>query len=417
MAKKVTTKKAAAKKIDIKKTQPKAAPKTTSKATMKASHDIATRTIHVGGEPDPVTGAIMPPIYQTSTYVQSAPGIHKGYEYTRSHNPTRTRLEECLASLEQAKHCVVTASGLSAEMLLMHYLPAGSNIICGDDVYGGTYRLFTTIFQDMHNFKFIDTTDAKAVEKAVKEFKPAMIWLETPTNPLLKITDIVAVSAIAKKAKALVVVDNTFMSPYFQNPLVLGADFVLHSMTKYLNGHSDAVGGCIMMNDDEARKKLFTLHNSIGPCHSPFDSWLVLRGLKTLAVRMEAHAKNAMIIAEWLESHPKVERVVYPGLKSHPQHDIAEKQMLGYGGMITFFLKGDIKKSNKFLSTVKLFALAESLGGVESLIEHPAIMTHASVPKKVRESIGLTDNLIRLSVGIEHVQDLIEDLEQAFKAV
>lgn len=416
MAKKVTTKKAPVKKAPAKAV--KAAPKAVAKVRVKNSgHDIATRTIHVGGEPDPVTGAIMPPIYQTSTYVQSAPGIHKGYEYTRSHNPTRTRLEECLASLEQAKHCVVTASGLSAEMLLMHYLPAGSNIICGDDVYGGTYRLFTTIFQDMHNFKFIDTTNAKAVEKAVKEFKPAMIWLETPTNPLLKITDIVAVSAIAKKAKALVVVDNTFMSPYFQNPLVLGADFVLHSMTKYLNGHSDAVGGCIMMNDDEARKKLFTLHNSIGPCHSPFDSWLVLRGLKTLAVRMEAHAKNAMIIAEYLEKHPKVERVVYPGLKSHPQYEIAEKQMLGFGGMITFFLKGDIKKSNKFLSTVKLFALAESLGGVESLIEHPAIMTHASVPKKVRESIGLTDNLIRLSVGIEHVQDLIEDLEEAFKAV
>lgn len=416
MAKKVTTKKAPVKKAPPKAV--KAAPKAAAKVRVKNSgHDIATRTIHVGGEPDPVTGAIMPPIYQTSTYVQSAPGVHKGYEYTRSHNPTRTRLEECLASLEQAKHCVVTASGLSAEMLLMHYLPAGSNIICGDDVYGGTYRLFTTIFQDMHNFKFIDTTNAKAVEKAVKEFKPAMIWLETPTNPLLKITDIVAVSAIAKKAKALVVVDNTFMSPYFQNPLVLGADFVLHSMTKYLNGHSDAVGGCIMMNDDEARKKLFTLHNSIGPCHSPFDSWLVLRGLKTLAVRMEAHAKNAMIIAEYLENHPKVERVVYPGLKSHPQYEIAEKQMLGFGGMITFFLKGDIKKSNKFLSTVKLFALAESLGGVESLIEHPAIMTHASVPKKVRESIGLTDNLIRLSVGIEHVQDLIEDLEEAFKAV
>ncbi|MEA9355234.1 PLP-dependent aspartate aminotransferase family protein [Bacteriovorax sp. PP10] len=417
MAKKVTTKKAPAKKAPAK-AAPKIAPKAAAKVRFKNSgHDIATRTIHVGGEPDPVTGAIMPPIYQTSTYVQSAPGVHKGYEYTRSHNPTRTRLEECLASLEQAKHCVVTASGLSAEMLLMHYLPAGSNIICGDDVYGGTYRLFTTIFQDMHNFKFIDTTNAKAVEKAVKEFKPAMIWLETPTNPLLKITDIVAVSEIAKKAKALVVVDNTFMSPYFQNPLVLGADFVLHSMTKYLNGHSDAVGGCIMMNDDEARKKLFTLHNSIGPCHSPFDSWLVLRGLKTLAVRMEAHAKNAMIIAEYLENHPKVERVVYPGLKSHPQYEIAEKQMLGFGGMITFFLKGDIKKSNKFLSTVKLFALAESLGGVESLIEHPAIMTHASVPKKVRESIGLTDNLIRLSVGIEHVQDLIEDLEEAFKAV
>ena len=380
-------------------------------------HDIATRVIHVGGHPDKETGAIMPPIYQTSTYVQDSPGVHKGYEYTRSHNPTRTRLEECLASLEQAKHCVVTASGLSAEMLIMHLLPAGSNIICGDDVYGGTYRLFTTVFHKMHNFKFIDTTDPKAVEAAVKSFKPALIWIETPTNPLLKITDIVAITNIAKKAKALTVVDNTFMSPYFQNPIVLGADMALHSMTKYLNGHSDAVGGCIMLNDDSMHKQLFTLQNSIGPCHSPFDSWLVLRGLKTLAIRMEAHQKNAMVIAQYLEKHPKVERVVYPGLKSHPQHAIAKKQMLGFGGMITFFLKGDIKKSNKFLSTVKLFALAESLGGVESLIENPAIMTHASIPKKIREQIGLTDNLIRLSVGIENVQDLIEDLENGFKAI
>jgi cystathionine gamma-lyase len=384
------------------------------KSNQKLVQDIATRVIHAGGHPDKETGAIMPPIYQTSTYVQSSPGEHQGYEYTRSHNPTRTRLEECLASLEQAKHCCVTASGLSAEMLIMHLLPAGSNIICGDDVYGGTYRLFTTVFHKMHNFKFIDTTDAKKVEKAVKEFKPALIWLETPTNPLLKITDIQAVSAIAKKAKALVVVDNTFMSPIFQNPLVLGADFVLHSMTKYINGHSDVVGGCIMLNDDHYRKELFRLQNSIGPSQSPFDSWLVLRGVKTLAVRMAAHEKNAMKIAQYLERHPKVERVVYPGLKSHPEHAIAKKQMLGFGGMITFFLKGDIKASKKFLTKVKLFALAESLGGVESLIEHPAIMTHASVPKNVRESIGLTDNLIRLSVGIENVDDLIEDLDQAF---
>lgn len=394
----------------------------TKKVTKKSNskkiiHDIATRVIHVGGHPDKETGAIMPPIYQTSTYVQDSPGVHKGYEYTRSHNPTRSRLEECLASLEQAKHCVVTASGLSAEMLIMHLLPTGSNIICGDDVYGGTYRLFTTIFHKMHNFKFIDTTNPKAVELAVKDFKPALIWLETPTNPLLKITDIVAITTIAKKAKALTVVDNTFMSPYFQNPLVLGADFALHSMTKYLNGHSDAVGGCIMLNDSVMYKQLFTLQNSIGPCHSPFDSWLVLRGLKTLAIRMEAHQKNAMVIAQYLEKNPKVERVVYPGLKSHPQHAIAKKQMLGFGGMITFFIKGDIKKSNKFLAAVKLFALAESLGGVESLIENPAIMTHASIPKKVREQIGLTDNLIRLSVGIENVHDLIEDLENGFKAI
>lgn len=409
----MTKKKVPAKKA-ISKVTKTAKPIKTAKSHM---HDIATRTIHVGGEPDKETGAIMPPIYQTSTYVQESPGVHKGYEYTRSHNPTRTRLEECLASLEQAKHCIVTASGLSAEMLIMHMLPAGSNIICGDDVYGGTYRLFTTVFQNIHNFKFIDTTNAKEVEKTVKSFKPALIWLETPTNPLLKISDIQAVTAIAKKVKAITVVDNTFMSPYFQNPIVLGADISLHSMTKYINGHSDAVGGAMMMNDSEMYKKLWVLQNSIGPCHSPFDSWLVLRGLKTLAVRMEAHAKNAMVIAEYLEKHPKVERVVYPGLKSHPQYDIGQKQMLGNGGMITFFLKGDIKKSMTFLKNVKLFALAESLGGVESLIEHPAIMTHASVPKKVREAIGLSDNLIRLSVGIEHVQDLLEDLDSAFKSV
>jgi cystathionine gamma-lyase len=387
------------------------------KITKKSIQAFETRAIHAGGEPDKETGAIMPPIYQTSTYVQSSPGVHKGYEYSRSHNPTRSRLQECLASLEQAKYCLVTSSGLSAEMLVMHLLPAGSNILCGDDVYGGTYRLFTTVFHKMHNFKFIDTTDAKAVEKAVKEFKPALIWVETPTNPLLKITDIVAITTIAKKAKALTVVDNTFMSPYFQNPIVLGADIVMHSMTKYINGHSDIVGGCLITNDDKIQKQLFVLQNSIGPCHSPFDSWLVLRGLKTLAVRMEAHQKNAMAVAQYLEKHPKVERVVYPGLKSHPQHAIAKKQMLGYGGMITFFLQGDIKKSSKFLSSVKLFSLAESLGGVESLIEHPAIMTHASVPKAVREKIGLTDNLIRLSVGIENVDDLIEDLELGFSAI
>jgi len=391
--------------------------KSTPKKEKTKNHDIATRVIHVGGEPDPTTGAIMPPIYQTSTYVQASPGVHKGYEYSRTHNPTRTRLEECLASLENAKHCTVTASGLSATMLIMHYLPEGSKILCGDDVYGGTYRMFTTIFHKMHNIKFVDTTDLKKLEKEMNSFKPALIWIETPTNPLLKITDIQGVARLAKKTKTITVVDNTFMSPIFQNPLTLGADMVVHSMTKYLNGHSDAVGGCIMYNDDSMKKELFRLQNSIGPSHSPFDSWLVLRGLKTLAIRMERHEKNAIKVAEFLENHPKVERVVYPGLKSHPQHKIAKDQMLGFGGMITFFLKGDIKKCNKFLSTVKLFALAESLGGVESLIEHPAIMTHASVPKKVRESIGLTDNLIRLSVGIENVDDLIEDLEDAFLVV
>jgi cystathionine gamma-lyase len=376
-----------------------------------------TRVIHVGGEPDPTTGAIMPPIYQTSTYVQSSPGEHKGYEYTRSHNPTRTRLEECLASLENAKHCFVTASGLSASTLIMHMLPKGSKIICGDDVYGGTYRLFAKVFPDIHEFKFVDTTDLKNLEKEIHAFKPALVWLETPTNPLLKISDIAAVSVLAKKANALVVVDNTFMSPFFQNPLDQGADIVLHSMTKFINGHSDVVGGAMMFNSDEIREKIFFYQNAIGPCHSPFDSWLVLRGIKTLAIRMKAHEQNAFKISNFLENHPKVEKVVYPGLKSHPQYELAKKQMKGFGGMITFFLKGGINESRRFLENVKLFALAESLGGVESLVDHPAIMTHASIPKAVREQLGIHDNLIRLSVGIEDSDDLMADLEYAFSKV
>ena len=376
-----------------------------------------TKVIHVGGEPDPITGAIMPPIYQTSTYVQSSPGEHKGYEYTRSHNPTRTRLEECLASLENAKHCLVTASGLSASSLIMHMLPKGSKIICGDDVYGGTYRLFSKVFPDIHEFKFVDTTNLKNLEKEIDSFKPTLVWLETPTNPLLKISDIAAVSALAKKVNALVVVDNTFMSPFFQNPLDQGADIVLHSMTKFINGHSDVVGGAMMFNSDEIRQKLFFYQNAIGPCQSPFDSWLVLRGIKTLAVRMKAHEQNAIKISNYLENHAKVEKVVYPGLKSHPQYELAKKQMKGSGGMITFFLKGGIDESRRFLENVKLFALAESLGGVESLVDHPAIMTHASIPKEVREQLGIHDNLIRLSVGIEDCDDLIADLERAFSKV
>lgn len=375
---------------------------------------IATKVIHVGGEPDKETGAIMPPIFQTSTYVQSSPGKHQGYEYTRSHNPTRTRLEENLASLENAKYALTASSGLAMMTLIMHSFKVGTKILCGDDVYGGTYRLFTTVFKDIHDIKFIDTTNVKEVEKAMKEFRPKVIWLESPTNPLLKITDIIKVCDLAQKYKVKSIVDNTFMSPYFQRPLELGADVVVHSLTKYINGHSDVIGGCMMTNNKSFRDQIFTLQNSTGPSQAPFDSWLVLRGIKTLAIRMEAHQKNAMSIAKWLESHPKVESVVYPGLKSHPQHKIAKKQMLGFGGMITFFIKGGLKESKKFLEKVELFALAESLGGVESLIEHPAIMTHASVPKSVRDSIGLTDNLIRLSVGIENIEDLKEDLEKAF---
>ena len=376
-----------------------------------------TRAIHVGGEPDPATGAIMPPIFQTSTYVQSSPGEHKGYEYSRTHNPTRTRLEECLASLEGAQHCLVASSGLAATSLIMHALPHGSRILCGDDVYGGTYRMFTKVFQDTHQFEFVDTTNLKALEAKIKKFKPALVWLETPTNPMLKISDIKAIAQLAKKAKSLVVVDNTFMSPYFQNPLALGADVVVHSMTKYINGHSDVVGGALMLNDPKLTEKLRFLQNAVGPALAPFDSWLVLRGVKTLAVRMEATAKNAQRVAEYLEKHPKVERVVYPGLKSHAQHALAKKQASGFGGMITFFVKGGLKESRKFLESVQLFALAESLGGVESLVEHPAIMTHASVPAAIRKELGIHDNLVRLSVGIEHVDDLLADLEQAFAKI
>ncbi len=385
------------------------------KKTTTAS--FATRAIHVGGEPDPTTGAIMPPIFQTSTYVQSSPGEHKGYEYSRTHNPTRDRLQECLASLEEAKHCLVTASGLAATSLIMHALPHGSKILCGDDVYGGTYRMFSKVFHETHEFEFVDTTDLKKLGERIQKVKPALIWLETPTNPMLKISDIAAVAKLAKKVKALVVVDNTFMSPYFQRPLTLGADIVIHSMTKYINGHSDVVGGALMLNDDAFFEKLKFLQNAVGPCLAPFDSWLVLRGIKTLAVRMEATQKNAIEIAKYLEKHPKVQSVIYPGLKSHAQHAIAKKQASGFGGMITFFLKGGMKESRRFLENVRLFALAESLGGVESLIEHPAIMTHASIPAAIRQQLGIHDNLIRLSVGIEGIEDLKADLEAAFKKV
>lgn len=378
---------------------------------------FSSKVIHIGGEPDKETGAIMPPIYQTTTYVQSSPGKHKGYEYTRSHNPTRTRLEECLASLENAKYALTTSSGISSAMLILHAIPKGSTILCGDDVYGGTYRLLTTVFHEIHNIIFINTTDLKSLTRHIDQHKPALVWIESPTNPLLKISDIRSISSLTKKSKALCVVDNTFMSPCFQNPISLGADVVLHSMTKYINGHSDVVGGCIMTNNKSFYDKAWALQNSLGPSQSPFDSWLVLRGIKTLSIRMQAHQKNAILVAKYLESHKKIEKVLYPGLPSHPQYKLAKKQMSGFSGMITFFIKGDIKKSKKFLEKISLFSLAESLGGVESLIEHPAIMTHASIPKKVREDLGIFDNLIRISVGIEDVDDLIKDLEKALSLI
>lgn len=378
---------------------------------------FSTRSLHVGNYPDPATGAVAPPIFQTSTYAQSSPGVHRGYEYSRTHNPTRSRLEECLASLENAKHCVVTASGMSAEMLVLMALPKGSTILCGDDVYGGTYRLFTTVYHNDFNFVFTDTSKTEETKKKIDELKPSLIWIESPTNPLLKLSDIKAIATKAKEVGALTAVDNTFMSPYFQNPLDLGADIAYHSMSKYINGHSDVVAGAIMLNDDELAQQIRKLQNSIGPSQSPFDSWLVLRGVKTLGVRMKQHEKNAFEIARFLEQHPKVERVIYPGLESHPHHQLAKEQMSGYGGMITFFIKGGLDAARTFLENVDLFVLAESLGGVESLIESPAIMTHASIPKSEREKIGLSDNLIRVSVGIEEIEDLIDDMKNAFDKV
>ncbi len=353
----------------------------------------------------------MPPIFQTSTYVQESLDRNQDYKYSRSHNPTRTRLEECLASLENAKYALATSSGMSIIALLMHALKNNSTVLCSDDIYGGTYRLFKTVFDTKLNFIFTDTTDYKSLENTFKEIKPQMIWLETPTNPLLKITDIKKIVTIAKKYKTIVVVDNTFMSPIFQNPIDLGADIVIHSMTKYINGHSDVLGGCMMTNSKNWNDRLWTLQNSIGPTLSPFDSWLVLRGIKTLAIRMREHQENALEIAKYLELHPKIEKVLYPGLKSHPQYRLAKKQMRGTGGMISFYITGGMKESKRFLKRTKLFSLAESLGGVESLVGHPVIMTHASVPKEMRENLGLTENLIRLSVGIEGVKDLIDDLE------
>ena len=378
---------------------------------------IATKAILIGSQPDESTGSVIPPIYQTSTFAQSSPGEHKGYEYTRSHNPTRTRLESCLASLENATFSLVTSSGMSACSLILQSLPHGSKILCGDDVYGGTYRLLNTIYNDRFEIKHINTTDKESVKSELNSFKPDLVWIESPTNPMLQISDIKAICNSAHIVGAKVVVDNTFMSPYFQNPLDLGADMVMHSLTKYINGHSDVLGGAIMLNDSAQYEKLWYLQNSIGPSQSPFDSWLVLRGVKTLSVRMRTHEENAINIADFLTEHPNVEKVIYPGLESHPQHELAKSQMNGFGGMLSLYIKGGLSESNKFLNQLSLFTLAESLGGVESLIEHPAIMTHASVPVKERNELGITDNFIRISVGIEDVDDLKADLKHALDAI
>lgn len=374
-----------------------------------------TKAIHAGQTPDPTTGAIMPPIYQTSTYVQEEPAKHKGYEYSRSKNPTRDKLQDNLAALENGKYALALASGCAGITTIAHLFKQGDHIICCDDVYGGTYRLFTKVLNNNGlDVTFIDLTESNNFKKALKKNTKA-VWIETPTNPLLKLIDIEKISTQAKKEKILTIVDNTFMSPYFQNPLDLGADMVLHSTTKYLNGHSDVVGGAIILNDKTIYEKLFYLENALGTCPGPMDSWLVLRGIKTLALRMKAHESNAIQIAEFLEKHPSIEKVIYPGLKSHPQHALAKKQMRGFGGMISFVVKGGLAAAKNLLKKTHIFALAESLGGVESLIEHPATMTHASVDKGDREKLGISDGLIRASVGIEHIDDLIADLKQALK--
>ncbi len=375
-----------------------------------------TLAIHAGQHPDPTTGAIMTPVYFTSTYVQDGPGEHKGYEYSRTKNPTRQALEDCLAALEGAKYGAAFASGLAATTTLMYLLDAGDHVVVSDDVYGGTFRLFDKVFRRHGlSFSFVDMTNPKNIEAAITP-KTKMLWVETPTNPMLKLIDLVASAEIAKKHKLISVCDNTFMTPYFQKPLALGFDIVTHSTTKYLNGHSDCVGGFTATNDTALSEKIFFHQNAAGGVPGPMDSFLVLRGVKTLHLRMERHAQSAMKLAEWLLKQPKVNKVTYPGLTTHPQHALAKKQMSGFGGMMTFEMKGGLEVARKFLKTVKIFACAESLGGVESLIEHPAIMTHASIPKENREKLGISDGLIRLSVGVEDVSDLIDDLEQAFRA-
>jgi cystathionine beta-lyase/cystathionine gamma-synthase len=379
-----------------------------------ASHKAATKFIHAGTMPDPSTGAIMTPIYQTSTYVQSAPGVNQGYEYARSQNPTRKALEDALAIIENGKHGLAFGSGVAATDAVIKLLNPSDEVICANDMYGGTYRLFTKIFEKYGiKFIYVDTTDEKNIQAAVTP-KTKLIWIETPTNPLMNITDIEAVSHISKAAGAWLCVDNTFASPYLQNPLDLGADIVMHSATKYLGGHSDVIQGALMMNDDSLREQLYFIQKSCGAVPGPMDCFLVLRGIKTLAVRMKQHCENGKIVAHFLRNHAKVEKVYWCGFEDNPSYAIAKKQMRDFGGMISFTLKDDsVDAATKVLTATKLFALAESLGGVESLINHPASMTHASIPREKRIANGLADGLIRLSVGIEDAEDLVEDLKEA----
>ena len=379
-----------------------------------ANKKIATRIIHAGAEPDPSTGAIMTPIYQTSTYVQSAPGVNKGFEYARSQNPTRFALETALAVIENGKFGLAFSSGVAATDAVIKLLSPGDEVIAANDMYGGTYRLFSKVFEKFGiKFIYVDTTNTANIE-AVVSSNTKLIWIETPTNPLMNITDIHAVSVIAKKAGALLCVDNTFASPYLQNPLDLGADIVMHSSTKYLGGHSDVIQGALIMNDQTLRDQLYFIQKSCGAVPGPMDCFLVLRGIKTLHVRMKQHCENGYMIAHFLRKHPNVEKVYWCGFADHPNYEIAKVQMRAFGGMMSFTLKDDsIEAAHKVLSSTKLFSLAESLGGVESLINHPSSMTHASIPREERIKNGLVDGLIRLSVGIEDADDLIEDLKQA----
>ena len=382
------------------------------------SHRFGTRAIHAGQEPDPTTGAIMTPIYATSTYVQSSPGVHKGYEYSRSQNPTRFAYERCVADLEGGARGLAFASGLAATSTLLELLDTGSHVIAGDDLYGGTYRLFERVRRRSAglDFTFVDLAKPGALEAAVRP-ETRLIWVETPSNPLLKLVDLELVARFAKDRGALAVADNTFATPYLQRPLERGFDAVVHSATKYLNGHSDVIGGVIVTQDAELGDRLAFLQNAVGGVAGPFDSFLALRGLKTLHLRMERHCSNAQHLAEFLERHPAVERVIYPGLTSHPGHSLAKRQMSAFGGMISIVLHGGLESARAALERFRVFALAESLGGVESLIEHPGIMTHASVPPGRRAELGISDGLIRLSVGVEDVDDLQDDVVQALAKI
>ena len=385
---------------------------------MTKSTHLGTRVIHAGQSPDPSNGAIMTPIYTTSTYVQKSPGDHQGFEYSRTHNPTRKAWEACIADLEGGRHGFAFASGMAAVDTLMHLLQPGDHVLAMHDLYGGTWRLFERVRRRSSglDFSFTDLGDIERARAAITD-KTRIIWVETPTNPMLEMVDIQAMAALAHSHGAMLVVDNTFATPMLQQPIELGADIVLHSVTKYLNGHSDMVGGALVVKDDALAEQIGFLQNSAGGVQGPFDAWLAMRGVKTLALRMKAHCENAGAIADWLTGQAKIKRVIYPGLDNHPQKALAEKQMQGFGGIISFDLEGDIAAARRFLENTHWFALAESLGGVESLVNHPAIMTHGSVPKDRREQLGITDTLIRLSVGIEDVRDLIADLEHALVAV